>query len=67
MVLKLYVWEDVLCDYTYGIMFALAHNPEEAKELIIKKASNIDNVVRDLYNVPQEITKPEGFYIYGSS
>jgi len=34
--LQLYVWEGVLCDYTDGIMFALAHDVEEAKLAIVK-------------------------------
>ena len=35
--LKLFVWEGVLSDYTDGIMFALAHTEEEAREMIVKK------------------------------
>jgi hypothetical protein len=30
--LKLYVWKNVLGEYYYGIMFALAKNVEEAKK-----------------------------------
>lgn len=37
MTLKLFVWEDVLTDYTSGIMFALAENVEQAKEIIRRK------------------------------
>jgi len=33
--LKLYIWQEVFCDYTCGIAFALAHNVEEARHLII--------------------------------
>ena len=33
--LKLYVWEDVMTDYSSGIAFALAHNIRQARELII--------------------------------
>ena len=32
--MKLYVWDDVLCDYTCGIMFAVAPSLEEAMDLI---------------------------------
>jgi hypothetical protein len=35
--MKLYVWENVLTDYTDGIMFALAANEEEARSLIKDK------------------------------
>jgi hypothetical protein len=37
--LKLYVWEDVLTDYTSGVMFALASSVEEARDTILKKES----------------------------
>jgi len=33
--LKLYIWKGVFCDYTCGIAFALAHNEEEARHLIV--------------------------------
>jgi hypothetical protein len=32
MTMKLYVWDDVLTDYTSGIMFALAESVEQARE-----------------------------------
>lgn len=32
--LKLYVWKDVLTDYTSGIMFALAESVGQAREII---------------------------------
>lgn len=32
--LKLYVWNDVFCDYTCGVGFALASSVEEARRLI---------------------------------
>lgn len=32
--MKLYVWENVLCDWTCGIAFALAPNKEEAIKAI---------------------------------
>lgn len=34
--LKLYVWHDVLADWTAGVAYALARSSEEAKELLIK-------------------------------
>lgn len=33
--MKLYVWEEVLCDYTCGVIFAMAHNIEEAKLVVL--------------------------------
>lgn len=32
--LKLFVWDEVFCDYTCGIAFALAHDAEEARQMI---------------------------------
>lgn len=32
--LKLFVWENVLCDYTCGVMFALAKDVESAREML---------------------------------
>jgi hypothetical protein len=32
--MKLYVWEDVLTDYTHGVMFALADSVEDARTLL---------------------------------
>lgn len=66
--LKLFVWEDVLQDYGSGIMFALAYNKEEAKQLILSKFG-YDSVTgkSDLEKEPRVIEQPEGFYIWGSS
>lgn len=61
--LKLYVWEDVLHNYTSGIMFAFAENIDHAIELISVKMNDCHD---DLKIRPREITEPEGFYVYGS-
>lgn len=44
--LKLYVWEDVLCNYSCGIMFALAHDVDEARREILESfgASEKENI-----------------------
>lgn len=70
--LKLYVWEDVLCDYTCGMAFAIAHNREEAGLLATKHLfgpdHKTDHVCYDLYNkVPDEydLDTPIGFAVYG--
>ena len=34
--MKLFVWRDVLCDYTCGIAFAMAETEERARKLIAK-------------------------------
>lgn len=60
--LKLYVWENVLRDYTDGIAFALAPNEIEARELVIEK---LESNHEDLCKRPRVIEEPEGFYLWG--
>ena len=62
--LKLYVWEDVLTDYTSGIAFALAESIEQAREAIREKGLS-DYRMKDLDSDPLVVEQPEGFYLYG--
>lgn len=68
--LKLFVWEDVLTDYTSGIAFALAENVEEARKIIFdrfeKEESYLSDTLKsDLASEPKVIDNKEGFYIWG--
>lgn len=60
--LKLYVWEDVLRDYSTGIAFAFAENSTEARKMVLKK---LGYKHEDLCQEPREITKAEGFVKFG--
>lgn len=40
MTFKLFIWEDVLCDYTCGIAVAMAHDVDEAREVLLDVARN---------------------------
>jgi hypothetical protein len=60
--LKLYVWEDVLRDYSTGIAFAYAENSIEARKLVIEKLGYNHG---DLCAEPREISAKEGFVKYG--
>jgi hypothetical protein len=60
--LKLYVWEEVLCDYTCGVIFALATDPEHARRLVMTESRLVQRTVR---TEPREVTEAEGFIIYG--
>ncbi len=62
--LKLFVWEDVLKDYTAGLAFALAHTLEEA-HAEIKKFNGF--VPDDILTTPPQIypLKPRAFLVYG--
>ena len=61
--LKLYVWENVLTDYTSGVMFALATSADEARSLILKKRDYVPP--SDLAQEPKCIETPEGFAVWG--
>ena len=64
--LKLYVWENVLCDYTCGVMFSLARSEEEARELIQAAVGyDSDYVKQDLQQTPQVYDDLVGFAVYG--
>ena len=60
--LKPFVWEDVLCDYTCGVMFALAHDVEEARALILDQSNYVGD---ELDQEPREVTTPTGFVVWG--
>lgn len=62
--LKLYVWENVLRDYTPGIAFALAYDELEARELIYAQKPTVANT-GDLDKEPQVFESPKGFALWG--
>jgi hypothetical protein len=62
--LKLYLWTDVLCDHTCGMAVVLAHNMEEAIEVM--KATFPDYITEQLpFTKCRVITAPDAFYNYG--
>lgn len=66
--LKLYVWEEVLNDYTAGVMFALAESEEQAKAAIIEKHKALmkfDLEPSYFEGAPRVVESPEGFFLYG--
>lgn len=68
--LKLYVWEDVMRDYGPGLAVALASSKEQAIQLIVDKADQLeglgDYAMRHLQAAePLVIERPEGFYVTG--
>ncbi len=62
--LKMYVWEEVLTDYTDGLACVLAHNEEEARRLI---KAEIDNpyVAWQFDEDPVVVDSPKAFFVYG--
>ena len=62
--LKLYVWEDVLCDWTCGLAVILAHDEVEARRIMKEKFP--DYVTEELpFSKCKVVTEPDAFYIYG--
>lgn len=62
--LRLFVWEDVLVDYTSGIMFALAHDVDEARAEILKHTNYVNEY--DLAREPTHVVdEPRGWALYG--
>jgi hypothetical protein len=62
--LKMFVWQDVLRDYTSGMMVVLAHDVEEARGLLYA----IDDGYlskEDIARTPIEVTTPRAFYVHG--
>jgi hypothetical protein len=62
--LRLYVWENVLTDYSSGIMFALARDVEEARKVIMTSAP-FNSVENELKQEPKVFDEPCGFVVWG--
>lgn len=72
--LKLFVWENVLQDWTNGVMFALAENVTQARFLVNKKwhdgchqecDENTEFFNDDLLREPKVYDDLCGFFVYG--
>lgn len=64
--LKLFVWENVLRDYTAGMVVILAKDLDDALKVFRKKFPNDDYIIEAFAGYPYKIiTEPDAFYIYG--
>jgi len=64
--LRVYVWEDVLRDYTTGMVVIIAHSLDEAKEVFLKKYPSHQYIIDNFFGSPhQVVTEPDAFYVYG--
>ncbi len=63
--LKLFVWENVLQDYTYGIMFALAYDIENARTLIMATNEVNPSHYYELLVAPKIYDVPVGYAVSG--
>ena len=63
---KLFVWHDVLTDYTSGVIFALAYTEEEARRKILASVEFASQTVeRDLCAAPKVYGRSVGFAVWG--
>jgi hypothetical protein len=76
--LKLFVWEDVLSDYTDGIMFALAESVDDARSIIMDEArmdgyntklghTDIELIQIELKAEPKVYNGKVGFFVFGGA
>ena len=63
--MKLYVWENVLTDYTSGIMFAVAEDVLAARLALVQNCGYIPDA--DLAQTPKEfdMSSPVAFTCWG--
>lgn len=63
--MKLYVWENVLTDYTSGMMVAVASNVDEARARLLEECSYIPD--EDLTKEPQvfDLLRSVAFVCWG--
>jgi hypothetical protein len=63
--LKLFVWRNVLTDWTDGIMFALAEDVGQARKMIELAKDDWENT-REIYEKePEIVDRPKGFLLHG--
>lgn len=74
--MKLYVWEDVLTDWTSGVAFAFAETAIQARQMIARKyadsfndpefaGAHIATMLKELSDRPTIVKTPQGFYCAG--
>lgn len=69
---RLYVWHDVLEDYTAGVIFAIARSIEEARQTVITNALQdsdyaVKRLEEEMTTEPEIYDGPVGFFLYGGS
>ena len=64
--LKLFIWRGILTDYTSGIAFALAHDVEEARALVMADIGYDSGTAKsDLAAEPEVFEGPKGGHCWG--
>ena len=57
------VWCNVVCDYTIGMIVALASDVDEARRMLLAEWEYIPET--DLAQEPLEVTEPTAFAVWG--
>ncbi len=60
---RMYVWEDVLTDYTSGLVCVLAYDEPQARQLLALKDTAAARSIEGIE--PKVITRPEAFCVWG--
>ena len=63
--LKLFVWKEALCDYTDGVMFALARDVDEARQMLLEMHPDSSMVRADISLDPDVYDSPFAFALWG--
>jgi hypothetical protein len=64
--MKLFVWEDVFCDYSCGIAVAMANTVEEARAVLQKAFGSLNWISNEIMRPPDKIhEEPAGAYSMG--
>jgi CO dehydrogenase/acetyl-CoA synthase delta subunit len=67
MKMKLFIWKGVLFDYTDGVVFALAKNVEDARQVVLQSVEDWarKSVSEAMSGDPEVHEKPYGFALWG--
>ena len=68
--MKLYIWKDVLRDDLPGVAFAMAHDVDEARRVILRDVEEVmhDPLLDELTAPPDSVIDyPAGWAVWGSS
>ena len=64
--IKMYVWEHVLCDYTCGLIVAIATSEAEARQAVAEMAQQGALISpRDFADAPEVYDPPHAIHVWG--
>jgi len=63
--MKMYVWKDVLCDYTCGMIVVFAHDLKEARQIAKKQLDSVDYEGSIEVDEPDIYDKPSAVAVWG--